>query len=158
MKKGDTYTARVKFTTIDQNDQEITIEPGLLLASAFDQLLNATTGEVYRLPLHIARNPDWYFHRMGDLFALAAPKVSQTEYARELVRANEGLDFDCLWQLGEKEGWIPCSTAPASRNVFSACLSNHPQVQVMLEGVPVKGTKRERGHFKGYTYHAKKAA
>ena len=74
------------------------------------------------------------------------------------MRGNEGLDFECLWQLGSLEGWLPCSTASAFRNVFSVCLSTHEHIQVMLDGVPVRGMKKERGHLKGYTYHAKKGA
>ena len=155
-----TYFARTTFTTFDQNDEEVEFIAGLLwYAESFDTLICTATGHVVKLPLHIARNAGWYFHKAGEMGAKAeGPKVSQAEYARELVRANEGLDFECLWEMGENEGWLPCQTPPASRNVFSACLSTHEHVQVKLDGVAVRGTKKERGHLKGYTYHAKRAA
>jgi hypothetical protein len=159
MTPNATYLARQTFKTIDQGDQEVTFEAGVQhLAASFDTLVNNVTGEVIKLPLHVARNPSWYFHKVGEFNPTLAPKVSQADYCRELVRGNEGLDFDCLWEMGALEGWLPCQVPPASRNVFSACLSTHPGVQVQLDGVPVRGTKRERGSLKGYTYHAKKAA
>lgn len=152
------YFARTTFRTIDQHEQETTIEAGVILnAISFDEVVDPN-GVVTKLPLHIARNPSWYFHKQGDMFSHACPKVSQAEYARELVRGTEGLDFECLWQLGTLEGWLPCSTPPASRNVFSACLSTHEHIEVRIEGVLVRGTKKERGHLKGYTYHPKKGA
>jgi hypothetical protein len=160
MRANETYFARVTFKTVDQNDEEVEFPAGLLWkATSFNEVVCTATGHVVRLPLHIARNPQWYFARVGDLFANEpGPKVSQAEYARELVRGNEGLDFRCLWDLGSLESWLPCATPPKDEHVFSACLSTHPHVQVMLEGVPVKGTKKERGSLKGYTYHAKRAA
>lgn len=158
MKTNETYTARATFTTIDQDDQQVTFQAGYeYKAGSFDSLIDAVTGEVVKLPLHIARNPDWYFNQVGVFNPGATPKVSQSEYARELVRGTEGLDFRCLWDIGTLEGWLPCQTPPKDEHVFSACLSTHDKIEVRLDGLPVKGTRRERGQLKGYTYHAKRS-
>lgn len=158
MTPNATYFARIAFTTVDQNDQEATFEAGVQhLATSFDTLVNNVTGEVIKLPLHVARNPDWYFHKVGNMFSLAASKVSQAEYTQELVRGNEGLDTDCLWRVGRLEGWLPCNTAPTYGG-FTSCLSNHERIVPHRDGQPVKRTKKERGHLTGYTWHVKKAA
>lgn len=158
MKPNNTYFARTPFQTIDQNDATIAFEAGKwLIAQSFDTLVDPNTGEVFRLPLHIARNPEWYFHRVGDMgLHVVGPKVSQAEFTRELVRGNEGLDTDCLWKLGNLEGWLACNTAPTYGG-FTSCLSNHEFLEPHLNGEPVKRTKKERGHLVGYTWHSKRS-
>lgn len=155
MKPNETYFARTTFSTIDTYNNQVTFQAGhLMKAASFDEVIDNSTGVVTKLPRHVARNPDWYFHQVGQLGVNATgPKVSQADYAVEQVRGNQGLDFDCYWKLGELELWLPCQTQPATRNVYSACLSSHPRIKVQLNGVLVTGTKKVRGSLKGYTYH-----
>jgi len=124
-------------------------------AESFDTLVDVETGEVTKVPLHMARNPSWYFQKAGEMRQQPV-KVSHKEFVRELVRGNEGLDFEALWALGEAEDWFACESRPATRNSFSATLSAEASVEARKNGVPVKGTKAERGQVKGYTYHARK--
>lgn len=157
MTPNATYFARKTFRTINDLDGEVAFEAGVLhLATAFDTLVNTVTGEVLQLPKHVARNPNWYFHEDGDMLTNRVG-VTHIEFARELVRGNEGLDFESLWGIGVMEGWVACENPPASTHSFSATLSAHPQIEVRLDGVPVKGTKKERGSKKGYQYYAKVA-
>lgn len=125
MTPNQTYLARATFRTVDQNDLEVTIEAGVLhRAASFDTLLNAETGEVVRLPLHVARNPSWYFHRVGDMgHPSIGPKVTHEEYVRELVRGNDGLTSPCYWAVGVLEGWLLCDRPCASNASFTATLS-----------------------------------
>lgn len=155
MTPNASYSARAAFTTVNDDGGQISFEAGIAYtATAFDTLVDTATGEVVKLPLHVARNPSWYFRKAGDMGS-SKPAVTHIEFARELVRGNEGLDFETLWGIGALEGWVACDNPPASTHSFSATLSSHSQIEVRKDGVPVKGTKRERGQIKGYTYHPK---
>lgn len=147
------YVARKTFRTLDQNDQEVTIEAGVIhRAMSFDALVCESTGEVIRLPLHIARHPSWYFHKVGDMGHPAiGPKVTHEEYVRELVRGNEGLTSNCYWELGILEGWLPCERACATNASFTATLSKLG-FEMRRDGEVVKGIKHGA---RDCTYHVK---
>lgn len=150
MKTNETYLARKSFRTVDQNDEPIELPAGeLLLATSFDTLVSNVTGEVFRMPLHVARNPSWYFHRVGDMgHPSVGPKVTHEEYVREVVRGNEGLDSDSYWQLCSLEDFLPCEKA-ALNNSFTATLSKLG-FEMRKDGVAVKGV----GHnARNCTYH-----
>jgi hypothetical protein len=154
MTPNATYLARKTFRTIDQNDQEIALEAGVLhVATKFDELICLATGEVVKLPLHIARNPGWYFHKVGDMgHPSIGPKVSHEDYTRELVRGNEGLESRCYWDLGVLEGWMPCENACATNASFTATLSKLGFEMRDPNGNVVKGVGHNR---RNCTYHVK---
>lgn len=154
MTPNATYLARTTFKTINEDDGEVTFEAGVLhVASAFDTLINTVTGEVVKVPRHVARNPGWYFHKVGDLGdPRVGPKVTHEDYVREMVRGNEGLTSDCYWQLGVMEGWLPCESAPASNASFTATLSRLGFEMRDPQGNVVKGIGHNR---RNCTYHCK---
>ncbi len=154
MKTNASYIARRTFTTINADDGEVTFEAGVLhAATAFDTLINAVTGEVVKVPLHVARNPSWYFHMMGDMgHPSIGPQVTHDEYVREMVRGNEGLTSQCYWQLGGMEGWFPCQNSMASNASFTATLSKLG-FEMRRDGQVVKGIKHGA---RDCTYHVKR--
>jgi len=149
MKTNETYTARGTIRTVNGDDQAIDLERGArYVAESFDQIVNVATGEVIKLPLHIARHPDWYFnHGM----ATSPPKVTHEEYIRELVRGTEGLLGNCYWDMGLMEGWFPCENPVASNASFTATLSKLGFV-MRKDGEVVKGIKHGA---RDCTYHTK---
>jgi hypothetical protein len=158
MTPNASYESMLSVKTTNNDDGACELERGnTYLATGFVDLIDQATGEVAQVPLHMARNPGWYFQKAGEMRRQPV-KVSHKEFARELVRGNEGLDFEELWALGEAEDWFACESRPATRNSFSATLSQASTVEVRKDGEPVKGTKAERGQVKGYTYHSRKAS
>ncbi len=152
MKPNATYIARVTFRTVNQNDQEVTFEAGVVhFAEKFDRLICEPTGEVIDVPLHVARNPSWYFHRVGDMgHPSIGPKVTHEEYVRELVRGNEGLLGSCYFELANLEGWLPCERL-ARNNSFTATLSKLG-FEMHRDGQVVQGIKHGE---RDCTYHVK---
>lgn len=152
MTPNASYIARRTFTTINSDDGEVTFEAGVIHAAAsFDTLVNAVTGEVVKVPLHVARNPGWYFHRVGDMgHPSIGPQVTHEDYVREMVRGNQGLTGDCYWQLGCMEGWFPCEKSPASNGSFTATLSKLGFEMHDPSGKTVTGIKHAK---KNCTYH-----
>ena len=155
MTPNATYIARTNFRTVDRNDQQIAFEAGVLLfAEKFDTLVCPLTGEVFDLPLHVARNPSWYFHKVGDMgHPSIGPKVTHEDYVREVVRGNEGLLGSCYFELVNLEGWLPCEKS-ALNNSFTATLSRLG-FEMRHNGQVVTGIKH---HKKDCTYHVKKNA
>jgi len=155
MKTNSSYIARRTFTTINSDDGEVTFEAGVLHAvTGFDTLINAVTGEVVKVPLHVARNPSWYFHMMGDMgHPSIGPQVTHDDYIREMVRGNEGLTSQCYWQLGNMEGWYPCQNSMASNASFTATLSKLGFEMHDPSGKVVTGIKHGA---KNCTYHVKR--
>lgn len=154
MTPNATYLARKTFQTINADDGEVVFEAGVLHRAAnFDTLINAVTGEVVKLPLHVARNPGWYFHKVGDMGdPRIGPKVCHEDYIRELVRGNEGLESRCYWELGVMEGWLPCENACATNASFTATLSKLGFEMRDPNGNVVKGVGHNR---RNCTYHVK---
>ena len=155
MKPNETYLARKSFQTINSDDGEAVFEPNVpYAAKSFDELVNTATGEVVKVPLHVARNPGWYFHQVGDMgHPSIGPKVSHEEYVREVVRGNEGLTSQCYWQLGCMEGWFPCENQVATNASFTATLSKLGFEMRNPAGEVVKGVKHGA---RDCTYHVKK--
>lgn len=154
MTPNQTYLARKTFTTINEDDGTVLFEAGVLhLASSRDTLINTVTGEVVKLPLHVVRNPGWYFHKVGDMgHPSIGPKVTHEDYIRELVRGNEGLTSECYWQLGSMESWLPCENTVASNASFTSTLSRLGFEMRDPAGNVVKGIGHNR---RKCTYHVK---
>lgn len=155
MTPHETYVPHRSFETIDDNGVKLALSPGFKYhAKTFTDLVTPC-GSALAVPLHVARNPSLYFRKDGEM-AFQPTLLTHIEYVHELVRGNDGLDLDSLWAIGEAERWLACERPCASKNSLSATLSAHPKVEVRLDGQKVTGTKRSRGHMKGFTYHIKK--
>ncbi len=150
MTPNATYAAYASIRTVNAEDEVINLEAGLYHAETFDRVVCVATGEVITLPLHIARNPDWYFHKMGTLLN-HRPRVSHEDYVRELVRGAPGLLGSCYWEIGVMEGWFPCERACATNASFTATLSKLG-FEMRKDGEVVKGIKHGA---KDCTYHIK---
>ncbi len=146
-----TYSAYANIRTVNADDQTIDLEAGVLYhAEAFDRVVCCATGEVIKLPLHMARNPEWYFHKVGNMMC-HRPRVSQEDYIRELVRGTQGLLGSCYWDMGLMEGWFPCERACASNSSFTATLSKLG-FEMRKDGEVVRGIKH---NARDCTYHIK---
>lgn len=105
----------------------------------FDEVVDSVTGEVVKLPLHVARNKEWYFSPAG--LKTHPPEVKHYEYVRELVRGNYGLTAGELWSMAQEEGFGPCEPI-RSYGSFTATLSQCPYVEMRdQDGKVVKGLK-----------------
>lgn len=149
MTPNATYTTYANIRTVNADDEVIVLE-GLYTAVAFDQVVSHITGEIIRLPLHIARHPEWYFHKMGDL-PRHRPRSTQEEYIRELVRGTPGLLGSCYWDMATMEGWFPCENACTSNASFTSTLSKLG-FEMRKDGEVVKGIKH---NTRDCTYHIK---
>ncbi len=151
MTPNETYVCYRAISTTDSDDVPTRLEHGRAYkATAFAALADTVTGEVINLPLHVARNPSWYFTKQGE-FNPRRPELTQSEYIAELVRGNEGLDAGELFKLAQGEAFGPCSPIPY--NGFTTLLSKDSRIIMRKDGVLVKGTKASRGHVSGCTYH-----
>lgn len=119
---------------------------------------DSVTGEVLKLPLHVARNPEWYFSKVGFGQNNAKPQVSQAEYVGALVKGNEGLDAGELYRTAQAEQFAPMGGKPIPYNGFTTILAKLTFVEMRKDGVTIEGTKETRGHVTGCTYHVKRAA
>ena len=143
------YATYANIRTVNADDEVIELE-GLYTALSFDQIESHITGEIIKLPLHIARHPDWYFHKVTDMVS-HRPRVTQEDYIRELVRGTPGLLGSCYWDIGIMEGWFPCENACASNASFTATLSKLG-FEMRKDGEVVKGIKH---NTRDCTYHIK---
>lgn len=144
-----TYSAYANIRTVNSDDQAVELEAGVLYhAQSFDTVINCVTGEVIKLPLHIARNPEWYFHKQGTLLC-HRPRVTHEEYVRELVRGTPNLLGGCYWDMGLMEGWFPCERPIATNASFTATLSKLG-FEMRKDGEVVKGIKHGA---RDCTYH-----
>lgn len=153
MTPNASYEALATIKTVNADDQLVELERGrTYLAVKFDVLLDPETGEVLRLPLHMARNPAWYFHEVGTMRQHRA-RVTHEDYVRELVRGTPGLLGSCYYDMGLMEGWFPCENLVASNASFTATLSRLG-FEMRRDGEVVKGIKHGA---KDCTYHVKSA-
>lgn len=152
MTPNATYEALASMKTVNSDDQVVELVKGKqYLCAKFDELIDSETAEVFRVPTHMARNPGWYFHKVGEL-RQPHPSVSHEDYVRELVRGTPGLLGRCYFDMGIMEGWFPCGRHCASNASFTATLSKLGFEMRDTEGNVVKGIKHGA---RDCTYHVK---
>lgn len=162
MTPNASYVCRYTLRLTNCDDVRVELEARRTYhARAFDLLIDSETGEVMKLPIHVARNPTWYFEKVGE-FNPRKPELTQAEYVAAIVRGNPGLDAGALYDVMKGEGFAPYAASrppTAQREIpysgFSTLLSKDPGIEQRLDGVPVKGTAAERGRVHGCTYHVK---
>lgn len=171
MTPNATYFARTTFRTLDENDQIVLFEAGVLHVAesvtvsqsnkngvmvpttrATGRLINNVTGEIIRPYAHVRRNMSWYFAQVGQMNALLAPKVTQADCVVAYVKGTPGQDTACLFELGQLEGWLPCEVAPPYGG-FTTILSKDTRIVPRLNGAPVVGSRSVRGNLRGFTWH-----
>lgn len=154
------YVCRFDLRLTNCDDVHVDIVRGrTYLSFGFDggqcRVADSETGEVLKLPLHVARNPSWYFSKVGFGQNAAAPTVTQAEYIAALVRGNEGLDAGELYRTAQAEQFAPMGGKPIPYNGFTTLLAKDTGIEMRKDGVAVQGTKGSRGHVTGCTYHVK---
>ncbi len=149
MTPNASYESLATVKTMNADDQVVELVRGRrYVASRFDRLIDAETGEIFTVPLHMARNPGWYFHKKGEL-RQPRPKVTHEEYVREIVRGQEGLLGSCYWDMTLMEGCFPCESKIASNASFTATLSKLG-FEMRKDGQVVEGLKHGA---RDCTYH-----
>lgn len=156
MTPNETYVSRFDLRLTDDDGVCMDTARGRsYLATAFQTIVCAETGEVMKLPLHVARNPLWYFARAGFGQHAAQAPVTQAEYVAALVRGNEGLDAGELYKVAQAEMFAPMGGKPIPYNGFTTLLAKDTGIEMRQDGVPVVGTAATRGKVHGCTYHVK---
>lgn len=156
MTPNTTYVSRFDLRLTDDDGVCMDTARGrTYLATAFQTIVDPETGEVMKLPLHVARNPSWYFAKAGFGQNNAQEPVTQAEYIAAVVRGNEGLDAGELYKVLQAEQFAPLGGKPMTYNVFTSYLAKDTGIEMRKDGVVVKGTKETRGQLHGCTYHVK---
>ena len=159
MTPNTTYVSRFDLRLTDDDGVCMDTSRGReYLASAFQSIVDAETGEVMKLPLHVARNPPWYFAVKGFGQHAAQAPVTQAQYIAAVVRGNEGLDAGELYKVLQAEMFAPMGGKAMTYNVFTSYLAKDTGLEMRKDGVPVVGTAATRGHLSGCTYHVKTKA
>lgn len=155
MTPNASYVPRHNFHSLNADDVAVDLVQGReYKAMAFSTLVDPETGEVVNLPLHMARNPNWYFTKVGE-FNPKRPEVSQAEYVTAVVRGNEGLDAGELYKVMLGEAFAPYGGRPIPYNGFTTLLAKDPGIEMRQDGQVVSGTAATRGKVHGCTYHVK---
>lgn len=147
MRKEQTYRARRELPAFDVDDEDVRVQTGTsVTALDAERVVDLSTGEVLRLPRHIAFNSSWYFESG---FNPKVPTVKLEELAFELVRCNEGLQVDLLFKMAIDA----CPRETPTYSSFTATLSADKRIEMRdQDGRPVHGLR----HGKRFcTYHIK---
>jgi hypothetical protein len=149
MKPNETYVCRHNIVT-----NTLVLEAGgVYKADTFSSVIDSETAEVVHLPLHIARNPSWYFAQAGFGQNAAPPVVTQAEYAAAIVRGNEGMTANELYDVMMRENFAPYGGKVIPYNGFTTLLSQDHGIEMHKDGTLVKGIKHGT---KNCTYHVKR--
>lgn len=149
MRTGETYLAQRAVPAYDENDDDCELLPGAEYTGVSFGVVKDNAGKLYRLPrLHATRH-DWFF---SNGFNPRKPLVSVAEFVRELVRTNEGLQVDMLFDMACRF-WLPIT--PPLYSTFTSTLSADERIVMRDEdGKEVKGTKHNK---RCCTYHMRRA-
>jgi hypothetical protein len=147
MRKEQSYIARRELPAFDAEDNDVRIPAGTLVTGLdLERVVDVMTGEVLRLPRHVALNPTWYF---ATGFNPREVEVKLEELVHEVVRCNEGLQVDLLYKMAVDA----CPRAVPTYNSFTATLSADKRIEMRDQhGRSVTGL----GHNRRFcTYHLK---
>jgi hypothetical protein len=150
--RNEVYVARKSFRTTDAVGNSISFERGKEYIT--DQFGKMTVDSMMvDIDNHIVSNSSWYFARKG-IFNPFLEEVSQRKYVLELVRGNDGMDLEVLYETAVDEDFGPLEKSMTS-NVMSRVLTDlqESDVEMRKDGEPVKGLKHRK---KGCTFHFKK--
>jgi hypothetical protein len=146
MKVGTEYTV-IRALLASSNDEELWLKPGdVVVALEPERALVKRTSAIVRFGRLQAMNPSWYF---ASGFNFRQPDVTLAELAYEVVRWNEGLQVDLLYDIAVQA----CPRSVPTYSSFTAALSADKRIAMRDEqGQPVVGV----GHNKRFcTYHLK---
>ncbi len=147
MKRDQAYVARRELPAFDADDGDVRIPAGAPVTGLdLERVVDDATGEVLRLPRHVALNPGWYF---SSGFNPRETEVKLEELVHEVVRCNEGLQVDLLYKMAIDA----CPRAVPTYSSFTATLSADKRIEMRdQDGHLVRGL----GHNKRFcTYHIK---
>lgn len=149
MRTGETYLLQKHIPAYDENDDDCELRAGAEYTGVSFDIVSDSEGKKYRLTRFHAANPDWFF---SSGFNARKPLVTVMQFVRELVRTNEGLQVDMLFDMACRF-WI-CQTPP-QYNSFTSTLSADERIVMRDEqGKEVKGTKHNK---RCCTYHMRRA-
>lgn len=148
MKAGTNYKTLRTLPAFDAEDDDCRLPANReYVATEFDRIVDVATGEKFRVMQIHAANPDWYF---SSGFNFRQPDVQLCDLVFEVVRCNEGLQVDLLYELALDA----CPRKLPTYSSFTAALSADKRIEMRdTQGVVVDGLK----HGKRFcTYHVRR--